>query len=53
MTKQEYIKNWQKQYVPFDVAELQEKIMLQAEQQGFTIPKAESLRILAKNFKSK
>ena len=53
MTAKEYKKNWDNQYIPKDVAEVQEKIMIEAEKKGYTIPKAETLRILVKSYKQK
>lgn len=52
MTQEEYQKTWATQYIPYEVAELQEKIIKQAEKDGYEIGKADAIKIITKSYKN-
>jgi len=53
MTLEEYKQSWATQYVPLEVAELQEKIIKQAKKDGYEIGKADSLKIITRGYQTK
>lgn len=53
MTQEEYQKSWATQYIPQEVAEMQEKIIRQAQKDGYDIGKADAMKIIAKSYKLK
>jgi hypothetical protein len=52
MKLEEYKKNWQNQYIPFEVAQHQERLIKKAEKDGYKIGKSETLRILSRVYKN-